>query len=118
MDIALNLEHDIFVENQDLSLTNETNEVAQDLKIRLQFILNEWFLDTSAGVPYPQIVFERKTNINTIYSIFRKEIKNTDRVKEIKNLIITPDYSKRNILVDFKVKTDDGTINQIINLGI
>ena len=55
MDIALNSDHDIFVTNSDLTLTTEDNSVVQSLIIRLQFILNEWFLDVTAGMPYPTI---------------------------------------------------------------
>ena len=64
MDLKLDNDHDLFVTNQDLTLTTLDNEVVQDLSIRLQFILNEWFLDNSVGVPYPQTIFEKGTNLN------------------------------------------------------
>ena len=119
MDLALNKSHDLFVTNQDLTLTTVDIEVIQDLSIRLQFILNEWFLDNSVGVPYPQIIFEQNTNIATVYSIFRNEIKNTDNVKEIKSLILIPEPSKKILLVNFEVIQDNGsTIKQSLSLGV
>jgi len=119
MDLALDNEHDLFVTSQDLTLTTSENEVIQDLKIRLQFILNEWFLDNNAGIPYPQIIFEKNTNISTVYSIFRNEIKNTDNIKKIVSLILTPQPDERNMLVNFSVIQDDGTqTNQTLELGV
>lgn len=119
MDLALNTEHDLYLTNQDLTLTTEDTEVIQDLKIRLQFILNEWFLDNSIGVPYPQIIFEKNVNISTLYSIFRNEIKNTEKVQKITNLLLTPDSNKRVLTVQFSIIQDSGTIiNQTLELGV
>ena len=99
MDLALGNEHDLFVTNQDLTLTTIENEVTQDLSIRLQFILNEWFLDNSVGVPYPQTIFKKNTNISTIYSIFINEIKNKDNIKEITSLKLNTKQEKKKILI-------------------
>lgn len=119
MDLALNDNHDLFVTNQDLTLTTSDNEVIQDLSIRLQFILNEWFLDNTVGVPYPKIIFEKNTNISTVYAIFRNEIKNTDNVKELKSLILTPQPDGKKMLVTFKVTQDSGEqTSQTLELGI
>jgi len=119
MDLALDGTHDLFVTNQDLTLTTVETEVIQDLSIRLQFILNEWFLDNSIGVPYPQIIFEKNTNISTVYTIFRNEIKNTDNVKSLESLILTPEANNKKLLITFKVIQDNGSsIEQTINLGL
>ena len=69
MDIGLNEDHDIFVTNSDLVVTTEDNSVIQSLKIRLQFITMEWFLDQFAGLPYPGFILERGTNISAIYTL-------------------------------------------------
>lgn len=119
MDLALNNDYDLHVTNQDLTLTTEETEVIQDLTIRLQFILNEWFLDNTAGIPYPQIIFEKNTNITTVYSIFRNEIKNTDGVRALTSLILTPQADAKTMLVSFIVIQDSGEqTTQTIELGI
>lgn len=119
MDLALDDDHDLFVSSQDLTLTTTDNEVVQDLNIRLQFILNEWFLDNTVGVPYPQIIFEKNTNISIIYSIFRNEIKNTDGVKTLKSLVLTPQPDDKKLLVTFEVIQDSGEqTSQTLELGI
>lgn len=119
MDLALNNDHDLFITNQDLTLTTENTEVVQDLTIRLQFILDEWFLDNTAGIPYPQIIFEKDTNIATVYALFRNEIKNTDGVKTLKSLTLTPQSDDKTMAVSFTVIQDSGiAISQTIELGI
>jgi hypothetical protein len=110
MDIALSETHDIFVTNSDLTLTNEENFIVQSLKIRLQFILSEWFLDTFVGLPYPTVIFERLTSIGTIYSLYSKEILDTNGVQEIITLALTPFNDERKLQVDFTVKQDNGIV--------
>ena len=110
MDIALNGDHDIFVAESDLVLTTDENFIVQSLKIRLQFILNEWFLDTFAGLPYPTVIFERGTNLSTIYSLYRNEILNTVGVKEIVSLLLTPFNDERKLQIDFTVKQDNNVV--------
>jgi len=119
VDLALDDTHDLFVTNQDLTLTTLETEVIQDLSIRLQFILDEWFLDNTAGIPYPQIIFEKNTNLSTVYSIFRNEIKNTDKIQKINSLILTPNNDEKSLKVDFSVTQEDGTTStQTIELGV
>jgi len=110
MDIALNSEHDIFVDKSDLVLTTNDNFIVQSLRIRLQFILNEWFLDTFAGLPYPTVIFERGTNISTIYRLYRNEILNTVGVLEVISLTLTPDNDERSLQVDFTIKQDNDIV--------
>ena len=119
MDIALDDIHDIFVENQDLALTNTVNEVKQDLSIRLQFVFGEWFLDNTVGVPYPQIIFEKNTDISTVYYLFRDEIKNTDKIKKIKSLVITPDEKNKSISVSFEaLDINNNIVSENILIGV
>ena len=110
MDIGLDENHDIFVGNSDLVLTNEENFIVQSLKIRLQFISMEWFLNTTVGLPYPGTIFERQTNISTIYNLYSKEILETTGVKEIISLNLTPDNSDRKLQVDFTVRQDNDVV--------
>ena len=119
MDIALDDNHDIFVTASDLTMTTEDNSVVQALGIRLQFILSEWFLDNTAGVPYPTIIFEKGTNISTIYSIFRREIIETQGVQKLISLNLVPENANKKLKIDFEVKQDSGQIlSQQIVLGI
>jgi hypothetical protein len=119
MDLVLDDNHDLLVTNSDLSITTDDNSVVQSLKIRLQFILNEWFLDVTAGLPYPTVIFEKGTNISTIYSLYRKEIIETLGVKELVSLNLTPDNDNKSLRVDFSVTQDSGsTLSEQIILEV
>lgn len=109
MDIALNSDHDVFVTDSDLTLTSDENFVVQSLNIRLQFILNDWFLDENAGLPYPTVIFEKGTNISTIYNLYKNEIIETTGVKELVSLELTPFNDNKKLQVDFTVTQDDDT---------
>ena len=52
--------------------------------------------------------------------LFRSnEIKNTDNIKKIVSLILTPQPDERNMIVNFSVIQDDGTqVNQTLELGV
>ena len=73
--------HDLVLDGRDLRLTTEDEDVAQRLTIRLQFLLDEWFLDTSQGLPVTQLFIEAgKDDLSTIYSIIRTEVINIEVV--------------------------------------
>lgn len=103
--------YDMSLENSDIRFTNDDNKVVQRLESRLQFIQEEWFLDITAGLPYPQIIFEVGTSIEDVYNLLRNTIINTDGVDSIRELILTPDTEARSLLVT-------ATINETETLEI
>ena len=110
-DIALNPGHDIYLNGTDIAITTESDALPQKLKIRLQFLLEEWFLDNRAGLPYIQFIFEAGSSLEDINAIFRKEIKDTEGVTKINLLEFTPDIDARSMRVDFEV--NDGIASSV-----
>jgi hypothetical protein len=110
MDLALNTNHDIFVSDSDLTLTTPSNFVTQSLKIRLQFITNEWFLDVTAGLPYPTVIFEKGVNIDLIYNLYRDEILQTNGVKDLQSLVLIPSNDTRSLNISFVVLEDNDVV--------
>jgi len=109
---ALNSNNDLIVESGQLKLVDEGAEVVQHVRTRLQFYLEEWFLDLKAGIPYFQEVFTKPTNLANIESIFKSKIINTPEV----NLLIefSMDYeggSSRKLNISFSAETIYGVIN-------
>lgn len=99
--------HDMAVQDSDIRFTAEDEDIVQRLKIRLQFLLGEWFLNTSLGIPYTQTIFENGINdLDTVYLIFETEIKNTEGVETIDSLTITPDRGSRLATVSLIVNRD------------
>ncbi len=100
MDIYFNSQHDMELQGEDIRFTVESEDVAQRLTIRLQFLLAEWFANTALGIPYTQTIFEDGVlDMNAVYSIFRTAIQETTGVETITSLDITIDRDERELTV-------------------
>lgn len=115
-DIGFDAEHDMALNGADIYFAEEVDIVKQRLTIRLQFLLEEWFLDNTIGLPYTQFIFEQGSSIEDIYEYFRKEIKNTEGVENIIELNLTPDSDNKGLKIDFSVNdnTSTGTVEVTI----
>ena len=103
-DIKFDDNHDIHLDGTDLAFAEENDIVKQRLTIRLQFLLEEWFLDNRAGLPYTQFIFKQGSSIEDIYSLLRNKINNTEGVENIVSLELTP-VNDKGLRVDFNVNS-------------
>jgi len=111
MDIQLDTNNDLLIVDGDLVLVDgNRDEVIQELNIRLNFFLGEWFLDVTAGIPYFQTILKKGTSIQTVNGIFIREINAVEEVNDILDFQATFDGESRVYRVDFKVDTIYGII--------
>jgi len=111
MDIKLNDLHDLDIVNGDLVVIEPSRDaVIQELSIRLQFYLGEWFLDVTQGLPYLQYIFLKGSTIQSVNGIFITEINKLEEVNEILEFSSTFDGSSREFRIDFKLDTIYGII--------
>lgn len=115
-DIGFDDNHDMTLDGSNIYFADEANIVKQRLTIRLQFLLEEWFLDNTVGLPYTQFILEQGSSIEDIYEYFRKEIKDTEGVENITELNLTPDSDNKGLRVDFSV--NDNTSTGIVEVTI
>lgn len=117
IDIAVDkTTHDLYVDNDDLQLVNDIDQVEQNLKVRLMFFRNEWFLDTTAGMPYYTDILVKNPNIPNIESIIKAIITDTPDVEEILEFNSEFNNSLRTYTVDFKVRTVYGEAEILVSL--
>ena len=110
-DIALDsTTGDLLLKNFDLQLIDGRDQIAQNLAIRLRFILGEWFLDITAGVPYYDDFFIKAPNQIRIESILKEEILNTPGIDKILSFSSNFDAHRRAYSVSFSVDTLQGEI--------
>ena len=102
-DIGFDANHDMHLSGSDIAFAEESDIVKQRLTIRLQFLLEEWFLNNQVGLPYTQFIFEQGSSIEDLYELFRKEINDTEGVENITELNLIPDPSNKGMRVDFSV---------------
>lgn len=105
MDIYLDpSSHDIVLDGDDLRVTVDSEVVVQRLKIALQHLAEEWYLDTDLGIPYTQTIFEQGAiDLDMVYAIFISEIRKVDGVEDLTSLNITLDRDERQALVELVV---------------
>lgn len=104
MDIYLDTNHDFVLSGQDLRMTTPEEDVVNRLSIRLQFLLEEWFLDNTTGLPYTQNFFQAQFGLDEIYERLRIEINDTDGVEELISLVLTPAGNEKSLRVDFTIR--------------
>jgi hypothetical protein len=104
---------DFEVVNNDLVLISRADEVKQRLTQRLRTFLEEWFLDTTIGIPFHQQIFIKGISPNRIGTFFKNEILGTPGVLGL--LEYKQDFSSqtRQFSVSFKVLASDNEILQI-----
>lgn len=117
-DIALSAStHDLLIVDGDLKLIDYAERVAQQIKIALKFMLGEWFLDTSQGVPYLEYVLVKNPNMTHIRSIFRECIADVDGVSAVNSLTLDYDRENRKLTVEYEAETDYGLVTSREVLG-
>jgi len=116
IDIGFDSNQDMHIDKGDISFTDENIALLQRLKIRLQFFYGEWFLNVTEGIPYVTDVFEKGSNIDDLYMLFRKEIQDTDGIETINSLDLILDSDNRGLLIEFSV--NDNTVSGLVEVTI
>ena len=117
-DLALSAaSHDLLIVNGDLKLIDDAERIAQQIKITLKFLLGEWFLDTSKGVPYLEYVLVKNPNMNHIRAIFREKIIDVPGVTGLKRIELTHNRKNRALTVSFEAETTAGLLTRREVLG-
>lgn len=81
------------------------NETAQRVIMRIRRLKGEWFIDTTAGMPYIQDILGKR-DINYFKLLLRKEILNTDGVQSINNFRLSFNSKTGHISVYVEIKVD------------
>lgn len=117
---GLDSNNDLIIQGGQLRLVEDGAEVVQHVRTRLQFYLEEWFLDLQAGTPYLQQIFTKPVNLANIESIFKSKILNTPGVEKL--IEFAMDYegqSVRRLTVSFSAETTFGTIdNEKVTINV
>ena len=97
----------------DYTTQSRVDVVAQRLRIRLLTFREEWFLDTSYGVPYWSFL-GKKVKKSSVDLIFQREILAENGVKELTFFEST--FRNRQYSLAFRVKVATGDETETITL--
>lgn len=110
-DIALDTAtHDILITNHEITLVTGAAAIQQQLRIRMQFFLGEWFLDTREGIPYYRDILIKNPSLSIIRDIFRKAIITTPGIVSVDQLDVSVDSKTRTATVSFRATLDTGEV--------
>lgn len=117
-DLALNVDAwDLVFHNNDLMLIDNAERIGQQIKITLQFWFEEWFLDTTKGIPYLQYICIKNPNLQHIRQIFRNAILSVDGVDSVTQLTLNVNAKERILSVEYTATTSAGLLTRRELLG-
>jgi hypothetical protein len=110
-DLALASDHDLDLSRSgDVALLEGAERIAQQIKVSLQTLLGEWFLDVTVGVPYLERVLVKTPDRAAIEAIFRARITAVQGVSLVRRLDLTIDHQGRALAIAFEADTEEGLI--------
>ena len=102
---------DLIIDNNNFTIVKETIEIRQRLFQNLRTFLGEWFLDSTIGVPYFQIVFVKGTAPTAVDAVFKDAIIQTEGVVNLTKFSPADlDVGTRTADLTFEVEDDFGNI--------
>lgn len=110
-DIKIDTEtNELVFENNDIVLCSGVDQLVQNIKIKLNFFLGEWFLDTTKGLPFFEDILVRNPNFPNIDNIIKANILETDGALEL--IEYTSSYNKitRTYTIHFKINSIFGEV--------
>ena len=118
-DLFMNLEtNDLDIQNNDLYMANGDDAIAQDLQQQLQLWLGEWFLDTTKGVPYKQIILVKNPNLDLVQASLTDTVLNVPGIAQMLDFSITYDPTNRAASVEVEAQSTSGqTLAVSANIG-
>lgn len=109
IDIALDpVTNDLVFREFDFDLVDDTRQIMQNLAIRLRFVLGEWYLDITQGIPYYEEFFIKSPNQIQIESVLKKEIVDTRGIVELTSFDANFDKRRRIFSVQFGARSISG----------
>lgn len=111
MDLRLT-DYDMALVNGELSFVLGAEAVAQHVTMRLRTWLGEAdAYDTTAGVPYLQIIFTKAPNMNAVRFIFERQILETPGVQAIVRLDLELNSATRVLSISGTIRALDEEID-------
>lgn len=92
--------------------------VSQSVQTRLLLLLNEWFLDTGAGVPYLQEITNKPADLALAESRIKTVILETDGVVDITSFSLDFNHATRKLSVSANLTTIYNGANSTVQVTI
>jgi len=87
-------------DNNELAVVTDAEAVGQHARARLLSFVNEWFLDTEAGVPWLEEILGRSFDRVLAEAIIKETILDTDGVTSLREFLVSFDRRLRRVRTD------------------
>ena len=117
---------DFWLQQNDLQIVSgdfilcptDTHVIAQAITIRLKTLADEWFLDTTLGIPYFTEIFGQKRSERFIRQLILPEIEAVPGIHQVKDFIVKEEPNRK-LSISFTAMLSDGahfSINESIGV--
>ena len=87
--------------------TSAVEAAVQKARVRFDFWLGEWFLDTSQGFPYLERVLVKGVDLALVESLIRRTLLGVPEIDSVLSLTLDLDRATRELSVDWVIKVGD-----------
>lgn len=94
------------------------DSVIQRTKIKLGTFYGEWFLNTTYGIPYFQVILQKTTPKAVVDSIFKTQILQDKDILSIVEFNSILDNQTRKYSMTFRIKVRDGSVSPTQQVGV
>ena len=106
--IRIDINNDIQIDSNNLTLIGEREEIAQVLRQRLRVFKGEWFLDTREGIDYFGEILKKAPDPGQVDALLKNEILTSPGVIEL--IEFNLDIVGRKLNLAFTARTKDGIL--------
>ena len=101
---------DLDLTGHSLRLVTGEAAIEQNLRIRLLFFLESWFLDLSLGIPYYRDVYVKAPNLLLLRHLFRTAMLTTTGIASVESIDLAIDKASRKLSLSFRAVMDTGAV--------
>lgn len=101
--LLLTDDNDIDITGGKATIINEEKAFRQNVLTNLRFYLEEWFGDTSIGIPWLQDIFEKGISPDQVNSIIKAAILDVPGADKLNSYIFDFDDARREYSITFNV---------------
>lgn len=110
---------DLSINSGDLVIVSKDAAIRQRLLQNLRLFSGEWFLDTSKGVPYYQIILVKNPNLDLVEATLKNTVLSTEGIVEMTRFEFDYDNGLRHLSVTIECKSTSGeTLKLKTSVGV
>lgn len=110
MNFGLDDNGDLALSQNNLTMISGKPEIMQIIKLNLQSVAGEWFLDETLGLPWFDQILEVQNSDTNLDTIFLDSIRTSDGVLSVLRFETELDRGLRVLRIAFAVVTADGIL--------